>query len=58
MTISGINLFAVLTAALSAFALGGIWYSPRFLGRLWQREAGLLTSPKRHGAKVFIVGFI
>ena len=30
-----------LIAALSAFALGGLWYSPLLFGKAWQREAGL-----------------
>ena len=58
MIIEGINLFAVLAAALSAFALGGLWYSPILLGRLWQREAGKPNLSKPHGAKVFILAFV
>lgn len=30
-----------LIAALSAFFLGGLWYSPVLFGKAWQREAGL-----------------
>ena len=30
-----------LIAALSAFMLGGLWYSPALFGKVWQREAGL-----------------
>ena len=30
-----------LIAALSAFALGGLWYSPVLFGKAWQREAGI-----------------
>ena len=29
-----------LIAALSAFVLGGLWYSPLLFGKAWQREAG------------------
>jgi hypothetical protein len=36
-----VNVWAVIVAALSAFALGGLWYSPVAFGRAWQRAAGL-----------------
>ncbi len=58
MNFEGINYFAVLAAALSAFALGGLWYSPILLGRIWQREAGMLPANKPHGVKVFIFAFV
>ena len=33
-----LNWFAVLTAGISAFILGGIWYSPALLGKAWMKE--------------------
>ncbi len=36
-----INLWAALAAAVSAFVLGGAWYSPALFGKAWQREVGL-----------------
>ena len=30
-----------LISALSAFLLGGLWYSPLMFGKVWQREVGL-----------------
>jgi hypothetical protein len=30
-----------LISALSAFILGGLWYSPLMFGKVWQREVGL-----------------
>jgi hypothetical protein len=38
---TGINYWAVLLAAVSAFALGGIWYSPVLFQRSWQQASGL-----------------
>ena len=38
---NGVNLWAILVAAVSAFVLGGLWYSPVLFGRPWQRAAGL-----------------
>ena len=37
----GVNIFAVLAAAISAFVLGGLWYSPVLFGKRWQALAGL-----------------
>lgn len=35
-----INDLMVLLAAVAAFALGGIWYSPPFFGPAWMRAHG------------------
>lgn len=51
-----INPWAVLLAAASSFALGGLWYSPAVFGRLWNRENG--SAPQAgHPARVFGVAF-
>lgn len=39
-TMENINLLAVIVAAVSAFALGGAWYSPLLFGKAWLRESG------------------
>jgi len=36
-----INILAVLVAAISAFILGGLWYSPLLFGKRWQSLTGL-----------------
>ena len=36
-----INFLAAAAAAFSAFALGGLWYSPILFGKKWQSLAGL-----------------
>jgi hypothetical protein len=41
ITLKALNLMAILVAAVSAFLLGGLWYSPALFGKLWQHEAGL-----------------
>lgn len=56
--ITHINFIAVLAAALSAFALGGLWYSPMLFGNVWQREIGKQAVNKPHGVKAFIAAFI
>jgi len=41
MELTNINYLAVLVAALSAFAIGSIWYSPLMFGKSWQNALGL-----------------
>ncbi len=55
-----VNFLAVLAAAVSAFLLGGLWYSPALFGKIWEREAGVsIDQPKKtHGAIVFAVSFV
>jgi hypothetical protein len=50
-----VNLLAVVLAAVSAFVLGGAWYSPALFGKAWQREAGLSDEQLKSGnmAKIF-----
>jgi hypothetical protein len=38
---AGINPWAVLVAAASAFVIGGVWYSPLLFRKAWQRATGL-----------------
>ena len=58
MTFEGINWLAVITAAISAFLLGGIWYGPLFKNA-WCREAGIdLDAQPGHPARVFGVAFV
>jgi hypothetical protein len=55
-----VSWLAVTVAAVVAFVLGGIWYSPALCGRIWMRETGL-TEPelaKRSPALVFGVSFV
>lgn len=58
--IDGINLWAVLVAAVSAFVLGGAWYSPALFGNAWSREAGKDNEPPQtgHASVVFGLSFL
>ena len=49
------NLIAVIVAALSAFLVGGLWYSPLMFMKAWQQDAGVETDADKqpHPAKVF-----
>ena len=45
-----------LIAALSAFILGGLWYSPVLFGKAWQREAGLSDEQLAQSNKALVFG--
>jgi hypothetical protein len=55
-----INILAVIVAAVSAFVLGGLWYSPLLFGKIWAREAGVsMDQPKRTPTPIlFAVSFL
>ena len=53
------NVFAVLAAAVSAFFLGGLWYSKVLFGAVWQRETGLTDEQAAaHAARTFGLSFL
>ena len=39
---SSINWLAILVAAISAFVVGGIWYSPIMFSNAWMKENKLI----------------
>lgn len=55
-----INIWAVLVAAVSAFMLGGLWYSPIAFLKTWSIENGTGYPPPKggHPAKVFGISFL
>ncbi len=57
MQSDAINWLAVVAAALSAFVLGGIWYSPLLLGNLWMKENRFTTETVKAGNKGKIFGW-
>jgi Protein of unknown function (DUF1761) len=50
-----LNWLAVLAAAVAAFALGGLWYSPVLFGRAWMSVNNLTEADLAKGnmAKIF-----
>jgi len=63
MIFNGINLVAVLVAALAAFGLGSLWYSPLLFGKQWMKlsgvKQGIFNKEKQKGMALrFAVGFI
>ena len=59
MDFSKLNIWAILVATLSAFVLGGLWYSPALLGKIWMRANGFTeaNAPKGNG-KTFGIAFV
>lgn len=56
MPIDKINWLAVVVAALSMFALGGLWYSPIAFGPAWMRANNLTEADVNKGSRVKIFG--
>ena len=52
-----INWLAVIVAALSAFALGGLWYSTVLFGNAWMKDSDLSEEEIKKGNKGKIFGF-
>jgi len=57
MDMSTINWLAVLIAGLSAFVVGGIWYSPGLFGNAWMKDSNLNEEDIKKGNKGKIFGF-
>lgn len=46
---NSINWLAVLAAGISAFVLGGVWYSPALFGKAWMKENNLTVEDVKKG---------
>jgi len=57
MDMSHVNWLAVLVAGISAFVLGGVWYSPALFGKAWMKENNLSVEYVQKGNKGKIFGW-
>lgn len=57
MDMSTINWLAVLVAGISAFVLGGVWYSPALFGKAWMTDNNLTIEEIKKGNAGKIYGF-
>jgi hypothetical protein len=57
MDISHINWLAIIVAGLSAFMVGGIWYSKSLFGNAWMTDSNLSAEQVQAGNKGKIFGF-
>lgn len=55
-----LNPWAILVAAISAFVIGGTWYSPILFSKAWLKAAGLSEDELQRGnmAKIFGLSFL
>lgn len=51
-----LNWIAVVAAAVSAFLLGGIWYSPVLFANPWMRLSGVTAEQAKSGNMALIFG--
>ena len=59
MDLRTLNYWAVLVAAISAFALGGLWYSPLLFVGAWKRANGFQANePPPATPKMFAISFV
>lgn len=60
MDMNSINWLAVLVAGISAFVLGGVWYSPALFGKAWMTENKLSVDDVKRGnmGKIFGWSFV
>ena len=52
-----VNWLAVAVAGISAFVLGGVWYSPALFGKAWMKENNLTVEDVQKGNKAKIFGW-
>jgi hypothetical protein len=58
MNFHTLNVWAIVAASISAFLIGGLWYSPVLLGAAWKRANGFSADPAPAGAKGFLIAFL
>ena len=58
MNFHTLNIWAIVAASVSAFILGGLWYSPVLMGAAWKRANGFEADPPPAGARGFLIAFL
>jgi hypothetical protein len=55
-----LNWLAIIVAAISAFMLGGLWYSPLLFAKRWMKETGITEESAKNAnmLKIFGLAFI
>lgn len=54
--VASLNWAAVAAAALSAFVIGGLWYSPMLFGKVWMRANRFTDEDLKRGNQALIFG--
>jgi hypothetical protein len=55
--IHSLNWLAILVAAISAFVLGGLWYSPLMFVKRWMKETGITEEKTKQTNMLKVFGF-
>jgi len=59
MDMRTINVWAILVAAIVAFVLGALWYSPQLFGKAWKRANGFGASePPKATGQMMLLAFV
>jgi hypothetical protein len=55
-----LNWLAIIVAAVSAFVLGSLWYSPLMFARRWMKETGITEEATKsiNMTKIFSLAFL
>jgi hypothetical protein len=55
-----LNWLAIIVAAVSAFILGGLWYSPLMFAKRWMKETGITEESTKNTnmTKLFGLAFV
>ena len=55
-----LNWLAIVAAAVSAFILGGLWYSPLLFAKRWMKETGITEESTKNAnmIRIFSLAFI
>lgn len=51
-----LNWLAIIVAAVSAFVLGGLWYSPLMFVKRWMKETGLTEDSAKNTNMIQVFG--
>ncbi len=58
MIFHNLNVGAILTSAISAFLVGGLWYSPIMFGAAWKKANRFgIEEPLAAGGRIFAISF-
>jgi hypothetical protein len=52
-----LNWLAIIVAAISAFVLGGLWYSPLMFVKRWMKETGITEDKTKQTNMIKVFGF-
>jgi uncharacterized membrane protein len=52
-----LNWLAIIVAAVSAFMLGGLWYSPLMFVKRWMKETGITQESTKNANMLKLFGF-